>query len=960
MRNVEIDKKIENLAHTYLPEWRYDTNAPDSGTVLAQLVGEMLEDSASRFEKVVHKHKISYLNLFDKLKVEPIEAASSFVRFRPVVGRAEPIHIPQKTKLFAEEDSSNGQIVFETTHGITAVATELTSVYAADGEKDVICQLFPAHNSGGSDSERANFTAFDISKESLCKHQLALGFQHVLAQMESFNIGLRICTLEAESAAQAAQALLAQGTVFSIMDPEEGQVVIENVTVSDNIIWLTKEGYRPRPTLWEGVEQFVILFETKEVSSLAITAVELCFARSYVQPDIIMCGGIEQVGQKIKPFGAPMTIYAECGMESEEVFSKKGASLQMSFHLEFDLVEQKLPEYEEDSELKIIMKKPAQQAKVAPCDIYADYVLLEYLSQTGWKRLLSEEHLSFLFNTSTTGDINIGFDCPSDIVPIEQAYAGYRLRFRLMQAEHLYQIPCRQYCPVISSLRFSYDYTSKNITPSTAVLYNNFEKTVVTELFEKRRSVVLFTGEKEQGHSMYFGFTAPPIGTPFSMYFSLENRTDFPLDITMEYFGNQRFEQVKLVDGTGGLCYSGTLLLLIPKDCQQTTLFGRTCYWLRMVNHQKQRTCVEMPIISGVYLNMAKVQNHSTHTEYYYVNDIQAPFHIDVGEGNLIDVKVWVNEEGGLPQEDNWVLWQKKESYQALGRVYDVDMMAGYIDFARSAFLSYPVRNHAATVKVEYKNYRGSLANVQAGSIRSLSNAIPYIANVENPIPAFGGYDGYNEETSAMLISSLLRTRNRAVTPSDYMDIIGQSTYGVRRIKAMSDVDQNGFPSPDTITIALLIDQYEQGGYVFASIKERVREKLENSSCVLPLGKKLILAQPHFLPLSVRLWLECDNMENSYDLQNQTNASICRFLNPLDGGFEGQGWQIGEIPTSQQLLAFLGAHYPQLVVAHLAITVQYAGEEYTVDDLLREKLKDPFAMAVNGEHTIYIDLKTDF
>lgn len=129
---------------------------------------------------------------------------------------------------------------------------------------------------------------------------------------------------------------------------------------------------------------------------------------------------------------------------------------------------------------------------------------------------------------------------------------------------------------------------------------------------------------------------------------------------------------------------------------------------------------------------------------------------------------------------------------------------------------------------------------------------------------------------------------------------------------------------------------------------------------MLPLGKKLILAQPHFLPLSVRLWLECDNMEHSYDLQAQTNQSIRQFLNPLDGGFEGQGWQIGEIPTSQQLMAFLGAHYPQLVVAHLAITVQYAGEEYTVDDLLREKLKDPFAMAVNGEHTIYIDLKNEF
>ncbi len=972
MKQVEhgqMMQKIETLIPTYLPEWNYNPARPDSGTALAQLVGDMLGESDQRLQQVLHKHKISYLNLFDKLKAEPIEAATSFVQFSPVVGAPAPVHVPPHTGLSAQSDTTDKEIIFETTHGITATQTQLACVYSVDGAKDALCQLFPMP-SGATTAQQARFSAFDTTQQNHSCHKLTLAFQDLLDGMQSFLVGLRLCTADPKDAPLAAQAMLAAKVQFSVQDPVLGSVPIAHVTAKGDTIYLSKEGFLPQRVPHGGKDLFVIELTAPAVLPIAVSSIELCMQQTQLPPDAVWCAGIEQLTQEIKPFGAPMGIYAECGIESRAVFAKKGASVQMSFDLSFDVIEQKLPTYEENLNFKLIMKKPPVLPSMVAYDIYADYVLIEYLSAQGWKRLLRDEKDALLFNTSVQGGVTLCFDCPADIVPPEQAPAGYRLRLRLLQADHLYQLPCKQYCPVLQNIRFSYETISKTITPHRALLQQNFETADVTTQFANRRTVQLFAGEAEQRPCMYFGFTAPPVGTPFSLYFGIENHGDAQVQMQIEYLGATGFAPAKVVDNTSGLRYSGTLLLLIPPSCVKKELFGQNCYWLRMVKqpdpaHHLQAAQpqylaarqVAAPCITGVYLNMAQVENRSTHTKYYYIEDPYASFKIDLGEGDLTHAKVWVNEEGGAPDAEHWVQWHAQETPHDLGRVYQIDLAIGTIQFERGAFAATPVRKNASSVKVQYQSYMGSSANVPQGAICALRGTLPYIATVTNPIAAFGGYDGYNEDTAARMTASLLRTRNRAVTHADYWDIIQSATHEVRRMKALSGVDQYGQPSPDSITIALLINQYDMGGYVFSGIQSKVRTQIERCSGIQPLGKSLALIQPHFLPFSVKLWLETADIAHAYDLQQRVDALICLFLNPLDGGFEGQGWQIGEIPTRQQLLAYLGVKCPVLQVKTLAITVQYGTQEYSVDDFLQEKQKAPFAMAVNGKHNIYIDLK---
>ena len=96
-------------------------------------------------------------------------------------------------------------------------------------------------------------------------------------------------------------------------------------------------------------------------------------------------------------------MYAECGIECPEVFDRPGARASMEFDLDFETLEQKLPEVEIQVDYKIIMKKTVQAPRPEMRDVQPDYVLVEYLSTRGWKRLVADEHAALLFNGSVQG-----------------------------------------------------------------------------------------------------------------------------------------------------------------------------------------------------------------------------------------------------------------------------------------------------------------------------------------------------------------------------------------------------------------------------------------------------------------------------------------------------------------------------------------------------------------------------
>lgn len=150
-------------------------------------------------------------------------------------------------------------------------------------------------------------------------------------------------------------------------------------------------------------------------------------------------------------------------------------------------------------------------------------------------------------------------------------------------------------------------------------------------------------------------------------------------------------------------------------------------------------------------------------------------------------------------------------------------MEAGLLSFRKHAFAEYHLPEDGPQIRVSHSNYNGSAANVPADSITTPGTAIRYLSAVTNPFPTYGGYDGYTEQTTGQLVAGLLRTRGRAVTESDLMDLISQESYGIRKVRYCNHTDAYGNTDVDQVTIAVLVEEYEKGAHVFSQVRKRSR-----------------------------------------------------------------------------------------------------------------------------------------
>ena len=952
-QNQALRQRLQALARAYVPEWRFDPEHPDAGSAAALLLEDMLADSEKRFGDVLRMHKIHYLNLFDRLRQDPVLSARSYVRFDPVSGAEQAVYVPKGTVLLAESPQGGPSLVFETTHGITASPAQLTTIVAAQRETDRIVTVLDGEN-----AQRCVFTAFDPDPPSEAHHILTVEFDRGLAGLAAGEIGLKIATPDPEDAPAAAQKLAEGPVTFTLPGPAgQPEVVLPAPRVEGDTLWFALSEGWPPVTGPEEPPRYRLCARAEQAMELSISGAALVFSGTDLVPDEVRCADITQSPGRFYPFGSPLELYAECGIECPAALERPGADVTMAFTLDFETVEQALPEVEVEVDYKVIMKKVTQAPRPEMRDVQPDYVLLEYLSTRGWKRLVPDEHAALLFNGSAQGLVQVQFRCPADLLPADQLTGDYRLRLRLLRADGLYRLPCRQHVPVITGLHFSYRYQDRPLLPCGAWVRNNFVEQNLADLWRQGRSTPLFLNRERRGACLYLGFDACPQGSPLSLYFEVENNDDLPLDYGVEYLSPTGFVPVQAQDGTEGLLYSGALLALVPSDAARQILYGRDRYWLRLVCGGDPAARPGLPVIHGITVNMAQVENRATRTETFYIDDPEAAVRFQLGEKHILSAKVYVNEaRQDDPRRDHWVLWQKRSYAAQRGRFYELDAAAGAVLFDRHTFSVYTPPEGAPAVRVDYQSYQGSQGNVPAEAIHTMAQPIRYISRVSNPMAAYGGTDDGDEAVAARTVSNLLRTRGRAVSEADYFHIIAQLGCGVRQIKCCSGIDRQGQPAADTITVALLIEEYEKGSHIFSTVKDTVRRALTEAGVMVPLGKTLVLCQPRFVRFSVRIWLRCAEMESVYEVQRRTEEAIRRFLDPLQGGFDGRGWKIGALPTAQQLLASLKMQDSTLRVERMAMVARWGGRDYAVDEDFLARMNDPFVMAINGTHTVYVDL----
>jgi predicted phage baseplate assembly protein len=225
--------------------------------------------------------------------------------------------------------------------------------------------------------------------------------------------------------------------------------------------------------------------------------------------------------------------------------------------------------------------------------------------------------------------------------------------------------------------------------------------------------------------------------------------------------------------------------------------------------------------------------------------------------------------------------------------------------------------------EVYISSYRvggGSRGNVQSKTLKVLKTSIPYIKSVTNHQAAKGGADEESLDEAVLRVPTVLRTAKSAIIAEDFESIARNAhphiykarclpctTPGVVQLlvilhpkewKNLSDVDFR-FSVPH----GLHPDEH-------FSLPETIREYiLQKFSDRKPLGVQVRLDPPKFFGVKVNAEVVLDQQYRSETLQPEilsiVKAALYRFLNPITGGFDGVGWEIGRSLSVSDIIAVL-------------------------------------------------------
>lgn len=241
-------------------------------------------------------------------------------------------------------------------------------------------------------------------------------------------------------------------------------------------------------------------------------------------------------------------------------------------------------------------------------------------------------------------------------------------------------------------------------------------------------------------------------------------------------------------------------------------------------------------------------------------------------------------------------------------RHYTLDSVSGEIRFGPAVrqrdhkvrlYGAIPPRG-ANVMMTRFRTGGGLKGNVEANTLNTLKTAIPYVDRVRNRQPAKGGLDAESLQDAVVRAPLMLRSRNRAVTANDFEFLTRQALpAGIGRVKCLQPQPSDAGPSAVPGQVYVLVVptvKYPAGFHLPDALRLR---DTDLNTIVSYLDERRLLTtrlhvrNPAYRWVSVRLTVGAAPGIDQGQVETELLKRLFQFLNPLTGGFDGQGWPFG-------------------------------------------------------------------
>ena len=923
----EIYNQIVNMAKEYVPEWNPTDNADDVGVVLAKIFSEMFEETIQRFNKMPYKNYIYFLNMLGAT-MQPAISSHGYATVE-LTGMVDAgVYIKKGTHLYGQSKAGE-RVLFETKEDVSAVYNKIEGIYCRSGNKNRIvkkelpCQLFDFYGSENLQKRRMVFAQKDILLVGN-RAKITLFISH----QEKFYLETKL-----------AKNLANNDLVTWEYLTDDGWKEIKNVTCNGNRVEFQVDAQIPLVTYKEIESRWIscTLTEKQELEEISFTDLKLVSNNESLLPDALYYNDIEMTKTNFLPFGESFSVYDDFYINSEEVFSKKGAFVTMRMTIDTNQYVE-----EEEQQLQPISSKwksiLSQKEFVKPKKevIELERVIWEYWNGIGWTRLFEDNAYEDIFMIKEKINVTMSFYCPEDMdyTYIGASY-GLWIRARVQKVKNAFVVDSFYQYPVIEKLNLTYEYREQKKTVEHIFVEKDLETTYIP--YVKNKEIVLYEKEADTYPECYFSMAYPIPAGPIKLYIQKEGKESFHMpSLQWQYFGKvngiNKWIDIKVLDETKHFGKSGIITFLSKGNLERCQLFGKESYWIRVVNKDKRYDIedVDYALVKGIYFNTVRiVQQETMETEYFPVLPQESNKVIELSANDILQAEVWVdevetvladdkyqlqeNDSIEIEREDDgtilhyWVKWEAISNIKLASsedRVYTLEKNTGKLVFGDGICGKLPCLNQTTTIKVNYSVSMGEQGNFEVGEINEFSDSIPFVSRVYNVELVSGGCNSETVESAISRCTNIVKHQNRVVSKDDYEDIVKQIDRNIIKTKILSNVNAEGNTQYGCITLVVLPKYLNHSGNYFDAMKDNVMTQLQKKLPVV-LGNQLHIVQVRYVEICVSVKVMVANYEDYMEVSTQVQKQLDNYLNPMTGDFSGNGFEIGKLPTKTQIYNYI-------------------------------------------------------
>ena len=430
----------------------------------------------------------------------------------------------------------------------------------------------------------------------------------------------------------------------------------------------------------------------------------------------------------------------------------------------------------------------------------------------------------------------------------------------------------------------------------------------------------VFADPPQPGNAFYVGFQENLAGNVLALQFRCATEgigidPEHP-PLAWECWHHERHLWIPvpvLRDDTGGLNRRGVVELALPYAFGATEVGLKRAYWVRCrvtqpAPEQPMYTASPKVVLTDAYTIGGTVpathavpvihetlgrSNGKPGQTFRVAHQPMLP----LGKDEVVEVEV----------EAGWERWEQVPDFATSGpndKHFVCDPVAGEIRFGPA--IRQPdgtTRQYGAIppkgARIRLSRYRvggGVVGNVGAHTLTVLKSSIPFVASVTNREAAFGGRDAETLEHAKMRGPRQLRTRNRAVTAEDFELLALEASSSVARARCVQPTPEKKDPPPGTVRLYLVpalegvLRPTPRQLQIPDALARQVLAYLDERRL---LGTRLEIRTPPYVWVSVQVKIKVENRLEAETVRQRVEAALYRFIHPLIGGREGQGWPFG-------------------------------------------------------------------